>query len=94
MSVLWVPRQYAERPLACTVPGCEVRFYADQKDAWQRHVGNCARANMDRIKAATKLPAFMEDYDPEISQHMRGVGERMIEEGRLEIKANERAGFS
>ena len=93
---LLVPRTLEDRPLTgrCTVPGCGAVFYAGEEEAWQRHVGKCARANMDKIKAATKVPEFMEDYDPEISKHMRGVGKRMVEEGRLEIKASERAGFS
>jgi hypothetical protein len=93
-SGLIVPPEYADRAPAfrCTV--CGMEFPSEQRGAWQRHVGGCARANMDKIKAATKVPPFMEDYDPEITQHMRGVGKRMIEEGRLEIKPNERAGFS
>jgi hypothetical protein len=95
--VIYVPSDYADRQVIvgrCLVPGCGAIFHAGEEAAWQRHVGKCARANMDKIKAATKLPAAMEDWDPEITAHMRGVGERMIEEGRLEIKPNERAGFS
>jgi hypothetical protein len=93
-----VPKGYEERERElvgrCLVPGCGARFYAGEEAAWQKHVGRCARANIDRIKAATEQPAIMEDFDPEVSKHMRDVGERMIDEGRLEVRPSERAGFS
>lgn len=93
-----VPRGYVEEQKEligrCLVPGCGARFYAGQELAWQKHVGRCARANLDRIHAVMEKPPLMDDFDPEVSKHMRGVGERMLEERRLEVKPNERAGFS
>lgn len=93
---IYVPRGYEDREIIgrCTVPGCGTRFYAGEEAAWQRHVGKCARANLDRIRATMEQPAIMEDFDPEVSKHMRGVGKRMLEERRLEVKPSERAGFS
>jgi hypothetical protein len=32
--------------------------------------------------------------DPEIEEHMRKVGKRMLAEGRWEVKPSEKAGFS
>lgn len=82
----------------CTVPGCGARFYRGEEAAWQKHVGPCARANLDRIHEMIeqKSPAaFREDnWDPEVAAHMRQVGKRMLEEGRLEVKPHERAGHS
>jgi len=94
---IYVPRGYEEQQVIvgrCLVPGCGAIFREGEEAAWQRHVGRCARANMDRIRARTATPPLMEDFDPEITRHMRGVGRRMIDERRLEIKPNERAGFS
>lgn len=42
-----------------------------------------------------RLAIFSEDaWDPEVAAHLRKVGERMLAEGRWEVKPNERAGFS
>lgn len=93
-----VPKGYEDgekEPIGrCTVPGCGARFYAGEEQAWQRHVGSCARANLDRIRSSIEAMPIMEDFDPEVSEHMRGVGRRMLAEGRLEVKPSERAGFS
>lgn len=35
-----------------------------------------------------------EAWDPEVEDHLRKVGQRMLKEGRWEVKPNERAGFS
>jgi hypothetical protein len=78
----------------CNVPGCGAIFRAGEEEAWQKHVGACGRRHMERLHAAMAQPGFMEDWDPEITAHMRGVGRRMAKERRLEIKPNERAGFS
>lgn len=82
--------------LLCLVPGCGKAFARGEKEAWQRHCASCAKANLDKIHAAMdRRPALMrEDFDPEVSKHMRQVGARMIEEGRLEVKPSERAGHS
>lgn len=91
--------QYADEPLIghCTVPGCGARFYKGQEDVWQKHVGDCARRNMDRIQAevdAHRASPFNErHWDPEVAQHLRKVGERMKREGRYELLPSEAAGM-
>ena len=100
-QTLMVPHGYDDGPLVgkCTVPGCGQVFYAGQEDEWQKHVGWCARKNRDVIEemiAARKkqMAVFQpETWDPEIREHMDKVGKRMIAEGRLTVKPNERAGF-
>jgi hypothetical protein len=107
MTRLFVPgatRDDEEPSLFCTVPVdaegtlCGACFYEDERSKYQRHVGACARENMEHIEAqrlAAKNPIFDENtWDPEISAHMRKVGERMRKEGRLVVRPNERAGFS
>lgn len=79
----------------CLVPGCGAVFHSGEEVAWQRHVGPCARANLDKIHAEMEQQAVFreENWDPEVAEHMRGVGRRMLKEGRLEVKPHERAGF-
>jgi hypothetical protein len=100
---LWLPEQPDpdERLMVCRVvtgPGeiCGMTF--TRPDVWQRHVGRCARAHMDEIRAESlraRMPVFDEEsWDPEVSEHMAKVGARMKAEGRLEVKPSERAGFS
>lgn len=101
---LYVPKGAEGRgPLVgrCLVPGCAARFYVGEEAAWQRHVGDCARRNMDRINAMRpsvrhRGTPFDEDlWDPEVAKHLRTkVGPVMKREGRLEVKPHERAGFS
>lgn len=78
----------------CTV--CGWGFTGNEQREWQRHVGECARKNMDEIRAKSKQMAVFdeENWDPEVAAHMRKVGQRMLKEGRLEVKPEERAGFS
>jgi len=88
----------------CTVPGCDrdgTPFYAGQEQEWQRHVGWCSKRNRDKIleviqEHKDRLPIFRDDtlWDPEVKEHMRKVGARMLDEGRLTVKPSERAGFS
>lgn len=84
-----------ERIGACLV--CGARFYRGQETTWTRHVGECARANMDRLIAEsprTLMPILQpEAWDPEIEAHMRKLGKKMTAEDRLEVKPHERAGF-
>jgi hypothetical protein len=79
----------------CTVPGCDLVFYEGEERAYERHVGACARANMDRIRStidAKHLDVF-DDWDPEVSAYMRHtVAPRMLKEGRLEVLPRERTG--
>jgi hypothetical protein len=88
-----------ERPVIgrCLVPGCDRRFYRGEEQAWQRHVGDCARANLDRIREtslAARMPVFdPATWDPEVAEHMRRVGDRMRREGRWTVNPSEKAGF-
>lgn len=78
----------------CTVPGCGARFFEGEEAAWQKHVGPCGRRNLDKIKANMARHPLYDDWDPEVTKHMREVGKTMIREGRMTIKPNETAGFS
>lgn len=97
---LLVPRGYESEDVVlvgkCHV--CDATFHRGEEDEWQRHVGKCAREHIDEIREHSlrrRMPIFDEDtWDPEIAAHMRDVGRRMLEEGRLEVKPSERAGFS
>lgn len=101
---IYVPSGYEKQPtMVCRVivdangELCGKPFYPGEERSFERHVGDCARRHMDLIRAQsprTRLPAFDEEaWDPEVSEHMRRVGRRMLEEGRLEVKPSERAGF-
>lgn len=96
-----LPPSFNEQPVfKCNVPGCKTVFYAGQERAYQRHVGVCARRNIDRIRA--ELPSEQNkgtifdtaNNDVELEQHFKGVWGRMKEEGRMEVKPNEAAGLS
>jgi hypothetical protein len=50
-----------------------------------------AREHQKRMLAVVHDPEF---GDPEIEEHMRKVGKRMLAEGRWEVKPSEKAGFS
>lgn len=101
---LYVPKGYEDRGSLvgrCLVPGCGAQFYQGEEGAWQRHVGDCARRHMDRIQAVSPQARFRgtvfdeDQWDPEVARYFRTrVGPRMKEEGRLEVRPNERAGFS
>lgn len=90
---LWVPQDPTREVFGkCTVPGCGRIFYAGEEQAWQRHVGPCARANLDRIEAVTRQePVFSEEnWNPDAARHLRGVGRRMLAEGRMEMFPSEK----
>lgn len=76
---------------------CGQTFYKGQESLWQRHVGDCARKHRDIIQALSPSEANrgtpFEDWDPEVTAHFRGVRERMLREGRMEVKRSERAGL-
>lgn len=97
---LFVPKGYETGPVVlvgkCHL--CDATFYRGQEQAWQEHVGECARSQLDEIRhqreQERKTSIFNEDnWDPELAAHMKKVGERMLREGRLVMKPNERAGF-
>jgi hypothetical protein len=97
---IFVPTGYENAPRrvigVCHI--CGERFEeAGQEAEWQKHLGLCAKAHMAEIQEMVeerRKSVFHEDaWDPELASHMREVGERMIEEGRLEVRPNERAGL-
>ena|SRR5215831_6563354 len=94
---LYVPSGYEDRvAFRCNV--CGAGFPQEQAAVWQRHVGECARRNMDEILASRPSernrggPFDPESWDPELEAHMREVGRTMLREGRMEVKRSERAG--
>lgn len=74
---------------------CGVPFFS--REEGERHMGPCARSRMDELKAlrvSERLPFMDEEaWDPEVAAHLRKVGDRMLKEGRWEVKPSERAGF-
>lgn len=77
---------------------CGKLFYGHERAAWESHMGRCAREHIDQVVAQSprsRLPIFNDPElgDPEIEEHMRGVGRRMLEEGRWVMRPSERAGF-
>jgi hypothetical protein len=95
-----VPHGYDDARIVGVCHICDAKFGEGQEQAWERHVGKCARAHIDEIRANTpkakqKGTVFDPDsFDPEIESYMLEVGKRMLREGRWEVKPNERAGFS
>jgi len=98
-SGLIVPPEYADRRPAFACNVCGSQFPNEQRAVYERHVGECARAHEAEILAmrpSVRLkggPFDPESWDPEAEAHMRKVGERMLREGRMEVKPAERAGF-
>ena len=96
---IYVPGEYASRVEAGELIGycrvCGAEFFQGQEATWQRHVGECARENMDELIAEsprTKMPLFQpEAWDPELERHLSKVGKQMLKEGRFESKPSERA---
>lgn len=103
-----VPPQHADRRGAlvgkCCVPqrdsgkiGCGRVFHKGEEEKWQKHVGECARANMERIMELVPSQANRgtlfdpANRDPELVRHFREVKERMIDEDRWHLLDNERA---
>lgn len=99
MTKIYLPGLHGQEPtMVCRVPTgngetCGKRFYPGEERAWQRHMTRCAAEHEDAIHGEslkTRLPVFDDaNWDPEYSEHMRKVGERMLAEGRLETKPNE-----
>jgi hypothetical protein len=90
-----VPRDHSTVVGQCSL--CELVFY-DQAEA-RRHFERNARKHAELADEARterlveRMPVF-DEWDPEVAAHMRKVGERMVAERRLEVKPNEKAGFS
>jgi hypothetical protein len=76
---------------------CGKLFYAGEESAFERHVGRCAREHIAEIvqgSPRSRIPVLdPKTWDPEVEDHMRAVGRRMLEEGRMTVKPSERAGF-
>ena len=63
--------------------------------AWESHMRGCVqRTGEDRMlrdSPRTRMPVFREEeWDPEWAAHQRRIGERMLREGRLVQRRNER----
>lgn len=76
---------------------CEVPFFTD-RDVRQHmgspeHEDGVQRAREAEQRSRALLAFMHEDPDPEITEHMRKVGERMRREGRWVVHPNEKAGF-
>ncbi len=97
LSIL-VPRGYDERPAVGECYMCGLQFAAG--DNVMAHLRSCVKdAGHDHRMAEEERKEAMhifseEAWDPEVAAHLREVGKRMLREGRLETKPNERAGFS
>lgn len=95
---IWVPRGYEERPPTATCNMCGGAFAGEAE--LLRHFRTCIlNAGHDHraeeYEKRERLAIFQEEnWDPEVSAHLRKVGERMLAEGRWEVKPNERAGFA
>jgi hypothetical protein len=89
-----VPRGYETIVGQCSL--CELVFY--DEDEARRHFERNARKHAEMAnemrtqRLEERMPVF-EEWDPEVAAHLRKVGERMVAEGRLEVKPSERAGF-
>jgi hypothetical protein len=76
---------------------CGVPVYSDRDLAAHlaspNHRLAYAEALADRHDTKQRLRLFHEAQDPEIEAHMKGVGQRMLREGRWTVKPSEKAGF-
>lgn len=89
---IWIPKQGPPNG-HCNVCG---------EDLWgtvgdmQRHMGACARRNIDAIRAASPSVKWADSvfdqgiWNPDAEAHLERVGKRMLAEGRLEMKPHER----
>lgn len=77
---------------------CETPFYSDRDlrahFATPEHKAAAEAEILEREAEKQRLAFLHHDPDPEVTEHLRKVGERMKAEGRWEVKPNERAGFS
>jgi hypothetical protein len=99
---LYVPRGYEDEGreppvLVGTCTTCDRIFYRGEEEEWQRHVGWCARQHLpeildERQARKSRLEIFQEEsWDPELAAYFKRVGDRMLREGRLTMRRNERS---
>lgn len=74
---------------------CDKVFYRGEEQAWQKHVYECAMSRLPEILEAReeqkkRMAIFNESWNPDVDEHLRKVGERMISEGRLVMRKSER----
>jgi hypothetical protein len=95
-SGLIVPPEYADRRPAFRCNVCGAEFPNEQRGSWQRHVGECARVHAAEIEAMRPSvrnkggPFDPENWNPDAEAHLRKVGKRMLREGRMTLKRNEK----
>lgn len=102
-----VPKGYEDEGAApptmiCRVPTghgqvCGAIFYPGEESAWNTHVGRCARQHegeIHELSPKNRVPIIHDPnhWDPEAEEHLRQVGQRMLAEGRLVLRPNERVG--
>ena len=93
MLTIWIPDAHREPNGHCNI--CDEDLFGTVGDM-QKHMSACARREIDAIRAAAPSqrkkggPFDPELWDPEAEAHIRAVGERMLAEGRLEMRENER----
>lgn len=95
---IYVPRG-AERRKTGECYLCGAAFAAG--DDVVAHMKRCVHAAGEDVRAerydkVSRLEIFLDPgaWDPEVTEHLRKVGVRMLAEGRMELKPSERAGFS
>jgi hypothetical protein len=99
---LLIPHDFMGRPALGYCGLCEVPFHTEK--GMRAHLRSGQHAGQVEIERALqqakreRLAIFYDPEstgsDPEIAAHLKKVGQRMLKEGRWEVKKNERAGFS
>ena len=94
---LAVPAGLADTVVVGVCHACGARFGPGQEEEWQRHLRPCYMRHEGEIRGArqasrSQLEIFSEEaWDPELAAYFRKVGDRMLREGRLEMRPHERA---
>jgi hypothetical protein len=72
----------------CNLCGEEFDRYRDM----ERHTVDCARVHLDELRAVGRARArdLFAPWNPDAEAHLARVGERMLREGRLTMRPNER----
>lgn len=99
---IMVPHDFMGRPAIGYCGLCDVPYYTERGvRAHLRSAGHDAQVAIELAEREAKKKRLAIFYDPEapgsdpeIEAHLKKVGQRMLREGRWEVKKNERAGFS